>query len=365
MLQGSSRRTRLVDRVEALCARPQDPLALLEHVARLVREEVPYAAAGWILVDPDTLLMNGVYAEDVDRDVHLELIAAELGEDDVNKFWELARRGVAAASLSAATDGDLARSTRWTRVYGPRGYGDELRAVLTSSGLAWGHACLTRSADQPFFDREEVALVAAVAPLVGEGIRTCYLADGHDGAPRGGTEARALVMLADDGSVESASPQALDWLGPPTDPSLESTIVLHEVAQRARALADGRAQGPPALARTRSRTGAWLVVRGIRVPPGRTALVVEPARGADLAPVLLGLHQLTEREREVTRLLLHGMSTAQIAQDLWISLETLRGHVKAVFAKLGVSSRPELAALLSHEPRSRVRPVVPAARRTP
>ena len=216
------------------------------------------------------------------------------------------------------------------------------------------------------------------------GIRSCYLlGDLTGGAP---VESPAMVVLDDDGSVVSLTAQAAAWLGDPTQ--VDATIVLHEVAQQARALAvgavsdrlpDGSAGGTapatpldqPAMARARSRDGEWLVVRGVRLSdgdgtdrPGTTALVLEPARRADLAPLLLGLHQLTDREREVTQLLLHGMSTGEIAQELWISPETLRGHVKSVFAKLGVSSRPELAALLSHEPRSRVRPAEPAARRS-
>ncbi|WP_324277903.1 helix-turn-helix transcriptional regulator [Blastococcus brunescens] len=66
--------------------------------------------------------------------------------------------------------------------------------------------------------------------------------------------------------------------------------------------------------------------------------------------MLLRLHQLTDREREVTQLLLTGLPISAIAERLWITPETLRGHVKAVFAKLGVNSRPQMAALLSHEP---------------
>ena len=70
---------------------------------------------------------------------------------------------------------------------------------------------------------------------------------------------------------------------------------------------------------------------------------------------------MTRREREVTQLLLTGSSTRDIAATLWITPETLRGHVKNVLAKLEVSSRAELFALLSREPRSRLRPAAPAS----
>jgi DNA-binding CsgD family transcriptional regulator/GAF domain-containing protein len=344
---------RLSGRVIRECARAQDPLRLLERVATLVRAEIPYAVAGWLLVDPETMLINGVHAESVSREQHIALIECELAEDDVNKFYDLASRPVPAASLSAATEGDLSRSLRWRRVYQPCGYGDELRAVFATGSTAWGHACLTRRASEPFFSVAEVALVAAVCPHIGHGIRTSLLLSGV--APDiVGAGPPALVVLADDGSVESMSAEARDWLGSIDDEGLESTIVLHEVAQQSRVLARDGA-GRIACARTRSRSGDWLVVRGARLEGtssgvGRTALVLEQARRSDIAPVLMRLRQLTDREREVTQLLLTGMPTDAIARKLWISPETLRGHVKAVFAKLDVNSRPQLAALLSHEP---------------
>lgn len=242
---------------------------------------------------------------------------------------------------------------RWKRIYEPCGYGDELRAVFATGSTAWGHACLTRRASEPFFSATEVKLLASLCTHIGNGIRTSLLLSG--GAP-GTVEAGApaLVVLADDGSVESMSAEAREWLGPVDDERLESTIVLHEVAQQSRVLARDGA-GRIACARTRARSGDWLVVRAARLEGGRsgvgrTAVVLEPARRSDIAPVLMRLHQLTDREREVTQLLLTGMPVHAIAEKLWITPETLKGHTNAVFAKLGVNSRPQLAALLSHDP---------------
>ncbi len=64
------------------------------------------------------------------------------------------------------------------------------------------------------------------------------------------------------------------------------------------------------------------MARGVRTPGSLTALVLEPARRSDLAPLMLGLYQLTDREREVTQLLLRGMSTAEISVSCGSPLRT-------------------------------------------
>lgn len=359
MRRTGARSERLVRDVAHVCARAQDPLDLLERVAALVRRAVPYQGAGWILVDPDTMLMNGVYAEGVDRQTHLALIEAEMSEaKDVARFIDLATASSHAAALSVATRGDLASSYRWRTVYAPRGYGDELRANFTSGSTTWGHACLARRTDDPFFTGAEVELVARLCPFVADGIRAGLVVTGP-AAPEP-VEAPGLVVLRDDGSVESTTPSAAEWFGDVEDETLRTTIVLHQVARRVRALADGRDPEPaPARAWARTRSGESVIVRGARLAgdgPGRTVLVLDPASRADLAPLLMELHSLTPREREVTRLLLTGRPSRQIAAELWITPETLRWHVKNVLAKLEVSSRAELFALLSRELRSRSRP---------
>ena len=52
---------------------------------------------------------------------------------------------------------------------------------------------------------------------------------------------------------------------------------------------------------------------------------------------------LTRREREVLGLIGSGLRNAEAAETLGISPETVSGHVKAIYAKLGISSRAEAA----------------------
>ena len=67
---------------------------------------------------------------------------------------------------------------------------------------------------------------------------------------------------------------------------------------------------------------------GIYVPP-QALLVYEPDLG------------LSERQLQVLRHIVKGLPNAKIAKELDISRNTVKQHVRAVFAALGVSSRTE------------------------
>ncbi len=56
---------------------------------------------------------------------------------------------------------------------------------------------------------------------------------------------------------------------------------------------------------------------------------------------------LTRAELAVARLVAEGLSNPQIAKRLYISRHTAETHMKHIFAKLGISSRAELAARIA------------------
>lgn len=67
-----------------------------------------------------------------------------------------------------------------------------------------------------------------------------------------------------------------------------------------------------------------------------------PAGGIGVRPVR---SPLTPREWEVLDLLCQGESTQEIAKTLFLSVETVRSHIKNMLRKLGVRSRDEAVAL--------------------
>ena len=67
----------------------------------------------------------------------------------------------------------------------------------------------------------------------------------------------------------------------------------------------------------------------------------------DDAAITPAEHLLTPRQREVARLAARGDTVADIALTLSLSKITVRTHIKAIYRRLGVANRGELAVLLS------------------
>jgi LuxR family maltose regulon positive regulatory protein len=65
---------------------------------------------------------------------------------------------------------------------------------------------------------------------------------------------------------------------------------------------------------------------------GTTAQVSSPPAAALLEP-------LSEREREILRLIAAGLSTKEIANELVIVVGTVRNHIKHIYSKLDAHSR--------------------------
>ena len=98
----------------------------------------------------------------------------------------------------------------------------------------------------------------------------------------------------------------------------------------------------------RSASGRWLVLHASRLriadAEGQIAVIFEEARPSEIAPLIVDAYGLTKREGEMTRLVLRGLSAAEVSNELYITPNTVRDHFKSIFDKVGVRSRRELVA---------------------
>ena len=102
-------------------------------------------------------------------------------------------------------------------------------------------------------------------------------------------------------------------------------------------------------------TGFLVSTTGTRVPVELSAV---PLKSGERVVGVFGLIEerpndgtaaphphLTPRQAQILRLLEQGRSTKQIAQELHLSVATVRNHIRNLFRTLGVHSRLEAVAL--------------------
>lgn len=133
-----------------------------------------------------------------------------------------------------------------------------------------------------------------------------------------------------DGRIELATRSGLAWL---------SGARREKLAAAVRAAADGLADEHAC-----GVDGAW--VRVVRVFAAVTAYIVVLDGAVPSTTVLRSDAVLTPRQREIAEYAIRGATSGEIARTLAISQATVRSHLKAIYTRLGVCSRVELANAL-------------------
>ncbi|MFI9329341.1 LuxR C-terminal-related transcriptional regulator [Kitasatospora sp. NPDC052868] len=294
-------------------------------------------AAFLAAVDPVTLLFTSARAEDPLGGTTAAFLDNEFGREDVNKFTALAQAADPVASLDRATGQDRAASPRYREIMAPLGLGDELRAALVSAGRCWGVLCLHRQDTAPGFTDRDIALVRALGPHLARALRATATTPPRD--PSSGPSAVGLMLFSHGRRLVSMSPEAEQWLAEFPDPERHGPDRIPVAILAA-------AAGPvPSTVRLRGRSGRWIALHTTRAGE-QTGVVIEPARPADLGPILLSARGLTPAQSRVAALVARGRSTREMVAELHISAGTVQEHLTAVFDKFGVHSRRELVAEL-------------------
>jgi DNA-binding CsgD family transcriptional regulator len=354
-------RSRAADKIGRLAAEPLDLVAFWRACTDVIAGVVPhYWTPCWFTLDPASLLVTSHFHEGLDQ-FPPEMLANEYYGDDVNKMVDVARSAAGVATLHEATGGDPSSSPRWHANMAMGGDQEMIARLRTSRGDVWGMLGLYREPDAPFFDSADKAFVRRVAPALAAGARRALLV-GEATDPEA-PDGPGLIMLSESWELQSATPGVARWLAELADDGpghgrLPSSVL--SVAARALRSADNPEEPAGiAVARVLSRAGTWVVLHGACLDDGgvrRIAVIVEPAHPARIYPLLMAAYGLTDRERDVARLVLQGGSTAAIAAELFVSAHTVQEHLKNIFEKTGVRSRRELVGKIfftHYEPRLR------------
>jgi DNA-binding CsgD family transcriptional regulator len=359
---GSYAKQRASERIADLAGQGHDLVTFWHEATEAIAPAVPfYLTPCFYTMDPASLLATSHYHDGLPEIPH-EWLALEYYEQDFNKMADVARSERGVCTLHEATGGDVSRSPKYHVSMQPFGADQEVLAGLrTPTGEVWGVLALYREPGQHRFDADELELLRAVSINLAEGARRGLLI--AEASEPEGPEAPGLVVLRDDWELESLTPGVERWLADLPDSEWDAgklpPAVLSVAGRARRSAEDASAPGEIAFARVLSRSGRWMVLHGASlVSDGRRriAVIVEPAHPARITPLLMAAYALTEREQEVTRLVLQGDSTAQIAERLVVSPHTVQEHLKSIFEKTGVRSRRDLVGkvFFSHyEPRLR------------
>lgn len=153
----------------------------------------------------------------------------------------------------------------------------------------------------------------------------------------------------------------MDLVLPGTMDGAEATRQLQDVCPRAKVLA------------LTSFSDSELIQRALRA--GALGCLLKNVSGAELAAAIRRAHEgtstlapeaadalvhaisspaeeragLTRREQQVLELMAEGLTNAEIAEQLVVSLSTVKTHVSSIIAKLGASTRTEAATIAVRE----------------
>jgi predicted ATPase/DNA-binding CsgD family transcriptional regulator len=180
--------------------------------------------------------------------------------------------------------------------------------------------------------------------------------------------ARGVEAFAALAVLEDRPEQAVRLTGAAT--ALRETAGLPALpgARAERYLAAGRQLGEPTFTRLWTEglamTGDEAVTAALAGPGDGNGTVSLAAVATDEpAPAVRGA--LTPRERQVVALVAAGRSNKAIAEELYISPATAARHVANILAKLGFTSRTQIAAWAAATPAGPATPVDPAAAADP
>ena len=360
------RETRLVAEIDRLGSAGLDGLELLRRVTTALRPLVPFDAFCATTTDPaSNLITDAVSGREsatatLTGGVSANYFERVYFEHDLGDTLAMLRAGQPVRRLSDLAGSDLARSGRYRLHLQPRHLGPEVYATFVDRGL-WGELHLTREQGSSDFKDQEVDLIRQIAPRIAAGLKSAALRSRAGTiTEQEGFDAPGVLILDQDGNVVSATANVdgfLRDLGASEDRTRgerELPIAIKVVLaalERAMEPVTEQDRGRVPRLRVRAASGRWLTLDASQTEvagdrPSERVVVIGPAQTEEIAWLSMTAYELSAREEEVVRLVVRGLSTKQIAEQLFIAEHTVQRHLSNIFEKVGVRSRRDLVKRL-------------------
>jgi DNA-binding CsgD family transcriptional regulator len=352
-------KARAAERIADLSRRGLDVAAFWRECDQVIAPIVPVLLRPcWFTMDPASLIVTSHY--DAAIQLPPDYLTYEYSQDDAMNLSRLVRSPSGTSTIHDATGGDPSRSEGWQRFVQPFGGDQQLAVALrTRTRVAVGIVTLYRAPDSPMFTADDAAFIRSLSADLAVGAQRGLLVGE---AAEDGPNTPVLIVLDDRWQVQSMTPGAESMLRVlPGGASWRERGALPAVVLSVAGRTVAAPEGADELgsARVHTEDGRWVTVHGAPLMTGRerrTAIIIEPAGPDRISPLLMEVYALTEREKDVTRLVLRGESTPDIATGLFLSPQTVQQHLKSVFEKTGVHTRRELVGRVfqnHYEPRVR------------
>ena len=318
--------------------------ALLNEISSNVR----FDAYAWLLTDPETEVGCDPVADVPCMSQLPELIRLKYATK-TNRWTSMCRP---VARLLAATGGIPTQSLVWRELLAAYDVVDMASLVFRDRFGCWAFLDLWRvDPAEPFTERDAEYLAAIVLPVT-EALRRVQAETFHIPETVNVPDGPAVLVLAPDLRVRAQTPETeayLRTLVPPTGDREPIPAGAYNVAAQLRAREDG-VDGHPPRARVHLGQGAWLTLRAARIVESDQtdpdiAVTLEPTSTNDRMALFSFAHGLSKREAEIVAACARGTDTRGLAQELFVSENTIQDHFKSIFAKTATRTRGELLAI--------------------
>jgi DNA-binding NarL/FixJ family response regulator len=318
--------------------------ALLEEISR----NLCFDAYAWLLTDPETEVGCDPVA-DVPCMAQLPKLIRLKYATETNRWTSMSSP---VARLLDATGGDPAQSLVWRDLLAAYDVVDVASLVFRDRFGCWAFLDLWRIRPaEPFTERDAEYLRAMAAPVT-EALRCAQAETFHIADTAKVPDGPAVLVLSPGLHVRAQTPETeayLRALVPTTDNRQPIPAGAYNVGAQLRASEDGVDRHPPR-ARVHLGQGVWLTLHAARIvesdkTDADIAVALEPTTTNERMALFSLAHGLSKREAEIVAACGRGTDTRGLAQELFVSQNTIQDHFKSIFAKTGTRTRGELLAI--------------------